>query len=411
MMYKMIDVELTKRLRPIKLADNASGLAVTARDQGRALGFFMLERRGPCEFGVEELAAELTKRLGWKVVQEHIRRELGTAPHVASSRPSISVAICTKDRPALLERCLGSVLKATSSPGGEIEILVIDNAPSTNATKLVVAAQQRIRYIVEPRPGLDFARNTALRAAKGDLIAYVDDDVTVDVNWLKGLYEAWETDPHAACFTGLILPYELATEAQVLCEQRGGFRKGFEKVRYGRSCPVSRFYPGCAGIFGVGANMAFRRDVLVALGGFDEALDTGAPLPGGGDHDAFYRIVRAGYTLIYEPQYLVYHEHRKDLSRLRHMYWTWGLSFMAFSVKNYRLDLEARSVIRDLIKWWFKDQIRQLFESLCGRHVLPPKYILAELSGGGVGLLGEYDRSQRRIERINAQHSDHARAL
>jgi hypothetical protein len=84
---------------------------------------------------------------------------------------------------------------------------------------------------------------------------------------------------------------------------------------------------------------------------------------------------------------------------------------MAFSVKNYRLDPEARSAIRGLVKWWFKDQMRQLIESLCHRHVLPPKYILAELSGGIWGLLGEYDRSQCRVEQINAMHVSHARSL
>lgn len=151
--------------------------------------------------------------------------------------------------------------------------------------------------------------------------------------------------------------------------------------------------------------MTFRRESLLKLGGFDDALDTGAPLPGGGDLDMFYRIVRSGSPLIYEPQYLVYHQHRQEYEKLRRQYWTWGLGFMAFVTKSYQSDLAQRSQFRRLVQWWFKDQGKQLVKSLMGRHSLPSEMILAELWGGIVGLLGEYGRSQQRIEQIRRQYS------
>jgi GT2 family glycosyltransferase len=149
--------------------------------------------------------------------------------------------------------------------------------------------------------------------------------------------------------------------------------------------------------------MAFRREVLLKIGGFDEALDTGAPLPGGGDHDIFYQVIRAGYPLVYEPRYLVFHQHRQEYEKLRHQYWTWGLSLMAFVVKAYQSDPSVRSKWFRLICWWFKDKLRQFLKSLMGRHVLPPDLILIELWGGVVGLLGEYPRSLRRVEQIRRQ--------
>ena len=78
---------------------------------------------------------------------------------------------------------------------------------------------------------------------------------------------------------------------------------------------------------------------------------------------------------------------------------------MAFVTKSYQSDLAQRSQFRRLVQWWFKDQGKQLLKSLMGRHSLPSEMILAELWGGIVGLLGEYGRSQQRIEQIRRQYS------
>jgi hypothetical protein len=151
--------------------------------------------------------------------------------------------------------------------------------------------------------------------------------------------------------------------------------------------------------------MAFRRDVLRELGGFDNALDTGAPLPGGGDLDMFYRIIRAGGVLVYEPRYMVFHEHRHSEVDLQRQYFTWGLGLMAFVGKHLRGSVEHEDRFRALVRWWTRDQLRQLKASLRGRHPLPPRMILAEIWGGIIGILGEYRRSCERIERIRGKAS------
>lgn len=380
-----------------------TGLAFLVRRKGRPVGFWMEELPAGTVLAPEELSRRISKRAGSKLLSESIREEL--LSKVAPDRlPSLTVAICTKDRPEYLARCVNSLEALPSSAFGRpvsIEVLVVDNAPSDNQTRDLIASRPGARYAHEPRPGLDFARNRALEEATGELLAFLDDDVTVDAGWLGGLMEAWAENPDAGAFTGLVLPYELATEAQILFEKRGGFRRGFDKLRYyGQDLPGNPLYPCGAGIFGAGANMAFRRDVLLELRGFDEALDTGKPLPGGGDLDIFYRVIRAGYPLVYEPQFLVFHEHRRDLEELRHQYWSWGLGFMAFIVKSYLTDPPRRDRLRRIVQWWFKDQSKQLLNSLLGRHALPPRMVLAELRGGVKGLLGEYARSERRIEEI-----------
>jgi GT2 family glycosyltransferase len=284
------------------------------------------------------------------------------------------------------------------------EIMVVDNAPSDRRTKNLVASLPEVHYVCEPKPGLNFARNKALQEARGDLLAFIDDDVKVDRYWLAGLMEAWGENPDAAAFTGLVLPSELGTEAQIMFERRGGFRRGFDKIRYGQTLPGNSMYPCGAGIFGAGANMAFQRKILLSLGGFDVALDTGPHLPGGGDLDIFYRVIRAGYPLVYEPRYMVFHQHRREIKALRRQYWkSWGLGFTTFVVKSFKTDPPQRANITRLVIWWFMDQLRHLLKSLQGRDPLPPKMILAEFGGGVLGLFGAYQRSVRRTEKIKKQ--------
>ena len=397
MQYRLSEIEITRPLAPLKFGAHENGAALLIRRNGRPIGFLMRENSGKRSWTAEELDHWIGDALKAKIVEEAIRDELAQA-RTDVSFPSLSVAICTRDRVATLERCLDSLLPLQQKYG--FELLVIDNAPSDDTTARLVKKFSRARYVLEQRPGLDFARNRAWMEATGDLIAYLDDDVVVDSGWVAGLREAWGENSDAAAFTGLVMPLRLDTRAQVLFEKRNGFRRGFDKNRFGREVPGNPLYPCGAGIFGAGCNMAFRRDLLRDIGGFDEALDTGPSLPGGGDLDIFYRIIRAGHALVYEPRYMVFHEHRASESGLRRQYYTWGLGFMAFVEKNYHNDPYQRARFRRLVVWWIRDQISQLWETLRGKHVLPFSMIFAEFCGGLVGIFGEYSRSVKRIATV-----------
>lgn len=404
MSYVIVQLEVTQPLPTLEVPPDKTGVALILRRHDRPVGLLLKPLPEPGPISGAELADWIAQEIGAKLLQEQIRAELGTPPS-PDHFPSLTVAICTKDRPDYVARLLRSLLPLQQTQGEpRFEILVVDNAPSDDRTKQLVTTCPSIRYTREPRAGLDFARNHALREATGELLAFLDDDVVVDRHWLSGLQEAWAENPDAAAFTGLVLPYELETEAQILFEQRGGFRRGFEKIRYGQVLPKNVEYPCGAGIFGAGCNMTFRRDLLQAIGGFDEALDTGAPLPGGGDIDMFYRVIRAGYPLVYEPRYLVFHQHRQELDKLRRQYWSWGLGVMAFITKSYQVDPTQRSKFLRLVVWWFKDKLGQLVRSVTAPEQFPPTMIWAELWGGITGLLGEYDRSCNRVAVIRRQY-------
>ncbi len=85
--------------------------------------------------------------------------------------------------------------------------------------------------------------------------------------------------------------------------------------------------------FGVGVNMAFRREVLDAIGGFDVALDVGTPSRGGGDVALFHRFVARGYTLHYDPSALVWHTHRRQFAALHRQVYDNGRSFGCYLIR------------------------------------------------------------------------------
>jgi glycosyltransferase involved in cell wall biosynthesis len=401
--YPILDIELTRPLKDITLSAQDVGVAILVRRKDVPIGFWLEETSGVGRISAEELARKIAAQTAQKIVAETIREEL--APSHSLVLPSLTIAICTKDRPEGVGRLLNSLREQTLALRTDCEILIVDNAPSDERMLELAAKHSVVRYVREIRPGLNFARNRAIREARGKVLAFLDDDVVVDKYWSTGLAEAWTENPDAVAFTGQVLPMELETEAQIAFEIRGGFRRGFDRIRYGPVLPGNPLYPGGAGILGAGANMAFRTDALRELGGFDEALDTGAAVPGGGDLDIFYRVIRAGLPLVYEPRFLVFHQHRREMGALRVQYRrSWGLGMMCFICKCLKTDPERRVNLLRLIYWWFIydliSLLRHTKKKLFGQTHLPPLLFLGELWGGVIGLFGGYARSLRQVEEI-----------
>ncbi|WFU12255.1 glycosyltransferase (plasmid) [Rhizobium sp. CB3090] len=406
MSYKLTDIELSEPLAPIELSPEQNGVGLIARWRGRLIAFEMIELPAGSVLTIERLKALADERFAERILVVKLEEELRTRQSMgAVALPSLSIAICTKDRAQRLSRLLASLDRVRAEAAFQfVEIIVIDNASVDTTTRDAVATFRDIGYVFEPKAGLDFARNAALQAAKGDIIAYLDDDVVVDRNWLAGLAKACRDNPGVGGFTGLVLPYRLDTEAQIFFERRGGFGRGFARREFHQARFDNPLHPVGSGVLGAGCNMAFDRALLIELGGFDEALDTGAPLPGGGDLDIFYRVLRSGRSMIYEPEYAVYHEHRETIPQLRRQYWTWGLGMMAFLVKSYRTDDEMRARHRAMVRWWFFDQLKALARAARRFRGHDLRFGVAELWGGIYGLAGEYDRSRARIQAIRERN-------
>ena len=200
--------------------------------------------------------------------------------------PKITVVIATRDRTESLLRCLAS-LSRVNYPA--FDVVVVDSAPSGETTARTLNGNRRgpfpLRYLRVSRPGLALAHNAALPAVTGEIVAITDDDVEVEPDWLAALAEAF-AESNATCVTGLILPAELETRAQLLVEQAGGFGRGFTRRTFSRAMPEpDPLFPFAAGRFGSGANMAFRTDWLVARKGFRSCYRRGQPGAGRGRPD------------------------------------------------------------------------------------------------------------------------------
>jgi len=410
MRYATFDVDIAAPLVDLPLASSDAGAAVLVRRKGVPIGFWMEPTHGAVCLRANDLERRIAADLRERIVAEAVREQLTAGREEPSVLPSLTIAICTRDRPAYVERLLQALCEQVAHlPGGQRapEILLVDNAPSDDGTRSLARRFAQVRYVLEVRPGLNFARNRAVAAATGDWLSFLDDDVVTDAGWLSGLASAWTANPDAAAFTGQVLPLELETRAQIIFERRGGFRRGFDTVRHGAVSSES-LYPGGAGSFGAGANMIIRTEVLKALGGFDEALDTGAAVPGGGDLDIFYRLIRGGHVLVYEPRLLAFHQHRREMSALGRQYRrSWGLGFMCYLAKCLRTDPERRFNLLRLAYWWFVHHtsglLRHIKRRARGLEHIPPTMLAGELWGGVCGLLGGYSRSQRRVDAVRRQ--------
>ena len=248
-----------------------------------------------------------------------------------AGEPKITVVIATRDRTDSLLRCLASLCRLNYRA---FDVVVVDSAPACDLTARTLARRQdwpfTVRYLRAARPGLALAHNEALPAVTGEIVAFTDDDVEVDAEWLNAYAEAF-TETGAACVTGLILPAELETRAQLLVERSGGFARGFTQRTFTRDMPdPDPLFPFTAGRFGSGANMAFRTEWLLTHGGFDPATGAGTPAKGGDDLIAFLRTIIDGGTLVYEPGAVVRHWHRREYEGMRRQAFGYGMGLGAY---------------------------------------------------------------------------------
>ena len=233
----------------------------------------------------------------------------------------LSVAICTYNRAALLNRVLDSLTNQTPS-NYEVEILIVDNG-STDGTSQVVNQRQvldnRIRYVVEREPGIAYARNCALAEARGEYLAFIDDDAWADPDWLEGLLAPIQSvSPRPECVVG---PVSLVWEGS----RPDWFPDRFESLlcRYEMG-NVARFLD--ADGYLLTTNSLFHRETLLKLGGMRTDLGhKRKALIGGEDNDIFNRLIANGHRVYYQPTAHVNHPVPKERQTrrflLRRLFW------------------------------------------------------------------------------------------
>lgn len=395
---RVIQVDLAEPLAPIRTSRKYPAYWVMVRFGRAPLGWVRFRRSIVGDVVTPDvLRGLIADQIGPQVVDAAHR-----AAHLPAEplhRPGVSVVICTREHPDQLERQLRSM---TGLEYPQFEVIVVDNAPRTDRTRAVCERFAGfVRYLVEPHKGLDYARNAGWRAARYPIVAYTDDDACVDRHWLSGLAQPY-ADPRVGCVTGITFPYELESEAQELFERYGGMQRGFER-RVFNPGPWSPNYPVGSGRFGAGVNLSIRRDVLEAMGGFDDALDVGSLARGGGDLDIMTRVIRDGWSLVYEPTAIAWHQHRRTMPELRRQMYDYGYGFSAFCAKH-AVDLEYGNQVWKLMRRWWRFWGRKRLTKNLGlaarmQDRFPVHLILLEIAGGIMGY-SAYRRSVRRVESV-----------
>lgn len=385
----LLDLDLDRLPERVPVEGSVERALVLVRLGGVPVGQAVLPvAAGYVAVPADELGFRLAAQCEDILWERWAARHLGFgADQPAAGLPSCTVAVCTRDRPGDLARCLDAIEGLDPAPDA---ILVVDNAPREDATRRLVASRATVRYVLEERPGLDVARNRALREAATDVVAFTDDDAVPDAGWLGALLRNFEA-PGVLAVTGLTLPFELATRAQEVFEEHYGFGRGFRR----RVFSAATDNPLISGPMGAGVNMALRRTVTGLVGGFDEALDAGTPTRSGGDHDMFTRILTSGYEVVYDPGAIVRHRHRqnwKDLADTLHGY---GVGTYAAWTRALLHDGET-GVLPVAWGWFRHDQLRRILRAMLGRVGAPPLSLAwAEVRGCLAGPWA-YLRSRRR---------------
>jgi glycosyltransferase involved in cell wall biosynthesis len=321
------------------------------------------------------------------VLYQHI---CGTTENRSQTLPPCTVLICTRDRPADLNRCLRAVAPSIDN---DVEVIVVDNDPSDDQTKLI-ASQYPVRYYRQARRGVNWARARGARLAKHELLLYVDDDVVVSSNWIDEMRRPFLND-NVGAVTGAVEPLELETSGQYDHEQFSSFYRGFDSKTYNLVTSIA----AAAGQTGAGASMAVRKSVAVNWRAFDAELDGGTAAKSGGDVYALYRILRAGYSVIYAPSALAWHRHRKTHADLERMLY-------GYSVGGYCVLLSALCRERDpdallvSLSWFRHYHLRELWRSLRRRPGHRPLSLIVREIRGVLDAPLAYWKCRRKEQRL-----------
>lgn len=342
----------------------------------------------------------------WSSSQQALMRRLAPAssaapnPQPGALQPDVlvSVVVATHDRPTDLRSCLSCLVAQQTVR--EVEIIVVDNNPASGLTPPIVAEFPQVTLISEERKGLSYARNAGFAASLGEVVIATDDDVTMPPEWLERLVAPFVRSD-VMIVTGNVLPYEIETRAQYLFEAYGGLGRGFNRFE-ADSAWFDHFNRRAVPTWNLGAtaNAAFRATIFShpQVGLLNEALGAGTPTGCSEDTDLFYRVLKAGGSILYEPQAYVWHRYRRDMRALRSQIYNYSKGHVAYHLVTLLRDHDLRALYRIAVELP-KAHARRILQRLRGKHTYPISLIFLEIRGNLAGPLALW-QSLRRVRAL-----------
>ncbi len=238
-------------------------------------------------------------------------------------RSNSSVIISSRNRPEMLTQVVVSVLQGKQLPA---EIIIVDQSEVEHPTlpALQAVLECEIRYLWTNSVGLSRGRNEGIAAATQPIVVFTDDDIVVAPDWLENITRPLAEHGPRTVVTGQVL----AGETNVA----GGFAPSVKLDT------LPQVYQGRVGK-GVlaGGNLALYRAAFDEVGYFDEYLGAGSAFPSSEDNDLSYRLLEAGYRIMYEPQAVLYHLAWRPADQFLKMRWNYGVGRGACYAKHLSL--------------------------------------------------------------------------
>jgi len=374
-------------------------------DTARFAAAWCLVRRDGCPVATRFLDIEADSSIALADLRDRFAA-LSLPPPVQTSADldaSLTVVICTRDRPEGLLQTLASLARQSDSG---FEVLVVDNSHDGAVARTLGFQGLRMRCCHEPAPGLSRARNRGLSEVRSELIAWLDDDEVADPDWIAWIKRGFAFPERPDAVAGVMLPAELETDAQVNFERYGGFNKGrgIEPVPLlaGRPSVFDPLYP--LPNFGAGGNMAFRTERLRAIGGFDNRLGPGTLTLNGEETRALSLLLENGSMILHWPPAITWHYHRRTDEALEKQFFGYSAGLTAFYMS---LILTSPKYVWRILRFVPRGVKRMLANRGPGPPDLPtggvPEYLLRAGRKGllqGAWLYLREARRQRRAEPV-----------
>lgn len=238
----------------------------------------------------------------------------------ADSLPTTSLIISTRNRPGLLSDAVRSVLDGEVAP---TEIVVVDQSDAAHPelSSCSGAPGTQLRYLWRPARGLSLGRNTGIAASTGEILVFIDDDVLVPPEWLRRIVTVLADAGDRSVVSGRVIAGEPegpgAFAPSLIIDAHPAVFSG----RPGRDVLSSM-------------TMAMYRSAFSEVGTFDERLGAGSPFPSSEDNDFGYRLLEAGYRIVFDPGVVVSHRAWRPPAALLPLRWDYGRGQGAYFVKH-----------------------------------------------------------------------------
>lgn len=307
-----------------------------------------------------------------------------TQPASQERLPLASLIICSRNRPALLEEAVSSILRGAEVPA---DLIIVDQSdqPNPRLAALAAARPDGVRYLCNRSVGLSRANNVGVRAARHELLVFTHDDIIAPPTWFGAIVRALVAAGPSSVITGQVLPTDPERPGAVVPTVITDESEAVYEGRIGRDV----LFP---------LNMAMYKNAIEKVGPFDERLGPGTPFPGGEDNDFGLRLLDANFRIIYAPSAALYHRAwRAEPLRLR---WGYGRGQGAFFAKH--LSFRDRYVAKRLVRATGHYLLRALRRSRRDVHAAlgDVLYVAGMLSGTAEWLItyrGAWNRPGRSL--------------